>query len=1365
MGNQEVWAHPDRIPLNGLLPNEVASVTRVLDPDRWSMAEARIAELIKRIQPNQHSEERRNAVVNYVQQLIMKCFSCQVFTFGSVPLKTYLPDGDIDMSAFSNNLNLKDTWANDVRDMLENEEKSENAEFRVKEVQYIQAEVKIIKCLVENIVVDISFNQLGGLCTLCFLEEIDQFINQDHLFKRSIILIKAWCYYESRILGAHHGLISTYALEILVLYIFHVFNNSFSGPLEVLYRFLEFFSNFDWDHFCVSLWGPVPISSLPDIAAEPPRKDNGGLLLSKIYLDACSSKYSVFPGGQESQGQPFVSKFFNVIDPLRTNNNLGRSVSKGNFYRIRSAFAFGAKRLAGLLECSEDDLIGEVNKFFMNTWKRHGSGPRPDAPSPDLWNMQPLNSAGSVEESENTKIHMGPKRTSENAGPLAGREYQTDGAISSQGISSQFVTTVNQHTQNMHRSGSSSTASSQNRKSYGSQTSSRVSDQIERSICSSEPAQSDRGQKSSRPDFATSEYGVSRFQFARTRSSPELSDTSAGVSTQRQNKVPESVKNQIAYSRPEQNSRRKRLVSETSGNYNARSSVNDPSSLRHSSSNQSLDVAADSNCSSNSYHDDTGFVTSSEEFAAISEALDMRQEEQDLVNMMASSRVSNFNGQVQLPMNFPSAHVPLPLSPSVLASMGFPRRNLAGILPGNIPLIKPPWGPVVQLSHGLASSQLPNYFHNAGLTSNQEEILESSNESSSMTEVNLEDDHCFWQEKDTGSMGVADSRNFQMLHSDDKQMPYMGLNSTLPPGVNNSGGSFVRGQHKVVREDRLANDDFSDAFLHQNNRGQDTYSADRVANFRFMANSQPSSSRSKSSSESSWDGPSTKASKSGRDKRGRKPTASAIFSPSYGEAKRGWQYDDASSDHVSVPTEDENKDWVPLSMMGTDVIERSMGPMSSAPSHASGSHLSGYESAQMSGSDAVVPVAPMLVGPGSQPRTGDNTGVVPFAFFPTGPPVPFLAMLPWCNFPAESGNSDGSTSQLDNGLDNGHMNSSDKNFDLGESSDQVEVHLSPGSVKGASFEHLEEQKPDILNSDFLSHLQNLQYGRFCQNTRYPGPLVYPSPVVIPPLYLQGHFPWDGPGRPLSANMDLFTYGTRLVPVAPLQPGQSRPSSVFQRYGDEVPRYRGGTGTYLPNPKVSYRDRQSPRVRGHRGNYNYERSDHVDREGSWISPKSRAAGRSHGRNHTERPSTRPDRLSMAENRSDRPWDSHRNEPTSYQNHISSFSSTNKHGSVNMAHGIYPLPALNSNGVNPAGPGVPSMVMLYSYDPSAAYASSSEQLEFGSLGPVHLFGLSEAPQPADGGPVRIASDQRQGAYQQVSPHSSPDQPSSPQTHRRR
>jgi hypothetical protein len=92
-------------------------------------------------------------------------------------------------------------------------------------------------------------------------------INQNHLFKRSIILIKAWCYYESRILGAHHGLISTYALETLVLYIFHVFNNPFAGPLEVTasrfcFLFVVFLYLSIWNFFVVACAGPVSFSGV-----------------------------------------------------------------------------------------------------------------------------------------------------------------------------------------------------------------------------------------------------------------------------------------------------------------------------------------------------------------------------------------------------------------------------------------------------------------------------------------------------------------------------------------------------------------------------------------------------------------------------------------------------------------------------------------------------------------------------------------------------------------------------------------------------------------------------------------------------------------------------------------------------------------------------------------------------------------------------------------------------------------------------------------------------------------------------------------------------------------------------------------------
>ncbi|KAE9605731.1 hypothetical protein Lalb_Chr10g0100421 [Lupinus albus] len=79
MGEIEGWAQPPigLLP-NGLLPNEAASVIKVVNSERWMKAEERTAELIAHIQPSPPSVERRNAVADYVQRLIMKCFPCQV---------------------------------------------------------------------------------------------------------------------------------------------------------------------------------------------------------------------------------------------------------------------------------------------------------------------------------------------------------------------------------------------------------------------------------------------------------------------------------------------------------------------------------------------------------------------------------------------------------------------------------------------------------------------------------------------------------------------------------------------------------------------------------------------------------------------------------------------------------------------------------------------------------------------------------------------------------------------------------------------------------------------------------------------------------------------------------------------------------------------------------------------------------------------------------------------------------------------------------------------------------------------------------------------------------------------------------------
>uniref|UniRef100_A0A1D1Z8R1 Poly(A) RNA polymerase protein cid1 n=1 Tax=Anthurium amnicola TaxID=1678845 RepID=A0A1D1Z8R1_9ARAE len=350
-----------------------------ISADSWRVAERATQGIIRRIQPTVVADQRRREVVEHVRNLIKGVADAEIFPFGSVPLKTYLPDGDIDLTAIETPRS-EDTLAKDVLAVLQAEEQNRNSEFEVKDVQYIHAEVKLVKCLVQSIVVDISFQQVGGLCTLCFLEEVDRRIGKNHLFKCSIILIKAWCYYESRILGAHHGLISTYALETLVLYIFHVFHSSLDGPLAVLYRFLDYFSKFDWDNYCVSLNGPVCLSSLPEIIAETPESDGGDLLFSRDFLKSCEDQFtSAFKlSDNNSNSRLFHQKHLNIVDPLKANNNLGRSVSKGNFYRIRSAFTYGARKLGRILILPGERITGELNRFFTNTLDRHDSGERPD---------------------------------------------------------------------------------------------------------------------------------------------------------------------------------------------------------------------------------------------------------------------------------------------------------------------------------------------------------------------------------------------------------------------------------------------------------------------------------------------------------------------------------------------------------------------------------------------------------------------------------------------------------------------------------------------------------------------------------------------------------------------------------------------------------------------------------------------------------------------------------------------------------------------------------------------------------------------------------------------------------------------------
>lgn len=774
-----------------------------------------------------------------------------------------------------------------------------------------------------------------------------------------------------------------------------------------------------------------------------------------------------------------------------------------------------------MLECPKDNLPSEVKKFFMNTWRQHRSSQRPDASRPYLSNMQPSSNVETPAE-----------------------------AVSARAIS-QPVSAVNRSSLNSYSPDKLSTICAQNQRNFDGSKSSRHTSQVEEGLNSSELVGDDRHLKSELSK------GLGSFQFARTRSSPELSNTSADFSSRRQNRLSDTVKNQIPAARGDHASPRKNLGSAISINYASKTSPDDPSYPSRGAAHQNFDVPDDSAFTPTN-QGNAEFLATGEGFVSWQRALEMYQKQQDLITMSAVSEAGKFDGQVPLPVDMPSPHLQLP-SPSALQSMEYVQRNFS-VLPENTPH----WRSVVQFPHGLRSTQMFNYHPNAGLLPNPEVVTETSIKGLSLTEDGTENaDRGSWTDQDNGSISPSGKINVNalMLHSDDKETSSTGSFSSS--NIHKSSSYSTRNEHRFVREDQVW-EDSNRVRPYQTLRDQDSNSADDITNLRACSTIRSSSSRSKSSSESSWDVEPTVSSQLGRDNLGRKGTSTSV--PSDGTTRRTWEYDNLSSDCVPIGADD-NGEWAPHLMMGSDVMERTMDSASIAPMEVYAHPSFGYGSANSSSSDPMVHIGPVLVSSSSQPRTADNTGMLPFTFYSTGPPVPFFSMLPLS--PYDSSGSIGSTSHFDNiGHGNVHRNSSDSNFDLTEDEERPVAHIGVGSMRDKAFEQSEVHKPDILNSDFANHWQNLQFGRFCQDTRYHGPLMYPSPAVIPPMYFQGHFPLNSPGKPLVTNMELFdrvmNHGPA-TPVASVQPGQIRPTNVYRCYLDDVPRHHGGTGTYLPSP--------------------------------------------------------------------------------------------------------------------------------------------------------------------------------------------------------
>ncbi|GJQ12401.1 hypothetical protein GpartN1_g4192.t1 [Galdieria partita] len=259
--------------------------------------------------PTSFSELRREAVFRVVASIIKRSIGAQAFCYGSFATKTYHADSILEIGAFL--VGKNDTaaeWSAKLMAALcedatlASEHSSSSLEFSylsliqqehpvplpVRNISYFRPKPTPSGCqpppavtftvnwpiedprsglvaldtnsterdIAPNVRVSVTLNHVAGIHTACVLEEFDHAMGRNHLFKRSLLLVRTWVDYGVKLTDT----LPSRAVEVLVVFIANCFHASIETPFDLLYRFLTYFANFDWRNFGLCETGIIDLT-------------------------------------------------------------------------------------------------------------------------------------------------------------------------------------------------------------------------------------------------------------------------------------------------------------------------------------------------------------------------------------------------------------------------------------------------------------------------------------------------------------------------------------------------------------------------------------------------------------------------------------------------------------------------------------------------------------------------------------------------------------------------------------------------------------------------------------------------------------------------------------------------------------------------------------------------------------------------------------------------------------------------------------------------------------------------------------------------------------------------------------------------
>lgn len=271
-----------------------------------------VEDLVQMLQPHDEQFQHRGSIRGFIGRHVRRALGAKVFETGLHSLRCFLPDDGMKISVVlwrghpsHWHVNLSERLCRLADGIVDPPDEVRDDEFMYGEYNelgqplfrdHVISNVSASNTngehrffsIIDAVPVEIGCDPRSDLCLLALFEEIAGLVDKEHLFKRSLLLIRAWWVYEtSAYIGCpmkHY--LSDFSLCVMVSAIFNQYHLQIYYPLQALSFFLAEYSDFDWSENAITLQGIVPFRT--ENESEPwMRQSNFGHVLSAQIL----SKY------------------------------------------------------------------------------------------------------------------------------------------------------------------------------------------------------------------------------------------------------------------------------------------------------------------------------------------------------------------------------------------------------------------------------------------------------------------------------------------------------------------------------------------------------------------------------------------------------------------------------------------------------------------------------------------------------------------------------------------------------------------------------------------------------------------------------------------------------------------------------------------------------------------------------------------------------------------------------------------------------------------------------------------------------------------------------------------------------------------